>query len=198
MTTIFERTPETEKAISYGAVDLLKEVLSRANQRREEASQRLLDKKPTTEDLMEMLFAGIGGAIKKLPFAPAGGLAKVGALENVRRTLPSSLRKFLIDEESAERLSNLGEMKRFKMNVAPGTGRVEEFYRPAVRLKEGKILWHPKAMLHADAVTLNLKGKKNFNYDDIVGSGGIGPDGSYYESDYIGDVFEDLWHRGVK
>uniref|UniRef100_A0A6H1ZCS5 Uncharacterized protein n=1 Tax=viral metagenome TaxID=1070528 RepID=A0A6H1ZCS5_9ZZZZ len=152
------------------------------------------------EALMMLVAPGAAGLrmIKKSPFAPVGGLAKAAALENTRRTLPSSLRKFLVDEESAERLSNLGEMKRLKINVAPVTGRVEEFYRPAVRTKEGKILWHPKARMHSEAISLNLGGKKKFDYSSVAGSGGIGPDGSYYESDFLGDALEELWHQGVE
>jgi len=69
MPTIFERTPESERAMDYGVLDLFKEVLGKVSQGREEASQRLLEGRPTNEDLMEMLFAGVGGVIKKLPLA---------------------------------------------------------------------------------------------------------------------------------
>jgi hypothetical protein len=89
-------------------------------------------------------------------------------------------------------------MKRLKVNVAPATGNVGEFYRPAVRVGEGKILWHPKAMAHADTITLNLKGKKGFDYSSVKGTGGIGPDGHYYESKHMGDALVDMWYDGIE
>lgn len=198
MPRVFERTPETEEAMSYSYPDLVKEVLGKVSQRREETSQRLLEGRPTNEDLLEIMFAGVGGVIKKFPFATAGALAKRKGLERVRRGIPSSLRKFLIDEESAERLSNLIRMKRFKLNIAPATALTEEFYRPAVRVGEGKILWHPKAKMHSDAIILNLKGKNSFDYSSVKGSGGIGPDGHYYEQFIESDALLELWYTGVK
>ena len=173
----------------------LEEVFPGYEQRRKEGVSEVLQ-----EALMMLVAPGAAGLkmIKKLPFAPAGRLEELNKLAGIKRSIPSSLRRFLVDEESAESLSNLVDMKRIKMNVAPATGVVEEFYRPAVRLKGGKILWHPKARIHADTITLNLEGKKGFAYNSIAGSGGIGPDGSYYESDFVGDAVEELWERGIK
>lgn len=74
MPIIFERTPEMEKAFSYGYKELVKDIFSKVNRSRTEASQRLLEGRPTNEDLMEMLFAGVGGGIKKLPFLKKLGI----------------------------------------------------------------------------------------------------------------------------
>ena len=198
MPAIFERTPETEKAMSYGYLDLFKEVLSGVSQRRKEASQRLLEGRPTDEDLLEMMFAGVGGVIKKLPFVTVGGLRKLQKLEKVKNSLPISLRKYATDEETAERLFNLGGMKKFMRKVAPETGNVNEFYRPAIRMKGDKILWHPKALIHSEVLTKKFKGIKHFDYSSVKGQGGIGPDGFYYEDSFGGDALVDLWFDGVK
>jgi len=195
---VFERTPKTEEAASYSYLDLFKEVLGGVNQRREEASQRLLEGRPTNEDLLEMIFAGAGGVIKKLPFAPAGQLLKMQKLEKIRGSLPPSLRRFLVDEESAERLVNLGGMKRFPRKVVPATGDVKYYYRPAIRMKNGKILWHPKALIHSDVLNKNFKGMKRFDYSTVKGQGGLGPDGFYYEDKFGGDALTDIWYQGVE
>lgn len=198
MTSVFERTPESEEAASYGYLDLAKEIFSQVNQRRGEASQRLLEEEPTNEDLMELLFSGIGGVIKKLPFASPGALAKIEKYSKLKASLPSSLRRFLVDDKTAERLSNLAGMVKYESNVAPKTGLVSKFYRPALLTKEGKVLWDSKARIHSDILFAKLKGKKKFDYSSIVSGGGIGPDGHYYDDIWETDALTDLWRSGIK
>lgn len=136
--------------------------------------------------------------IKKLSFAPAGQLLKLQKLEKVRKTLAPSLRRFLTGETSAERLSNLGYMKETGKKVAPAVTNVDEFYRPAVRLRGEKILWHPEAGMHSDTIKLNLKGKKSFDYSSVKGGGAIGPDGKYYEQSFGTDALTELWYEGIE
>ena len=178
-----------------GRVPMMEEVVPSYGQARREGVSEALQ-----EALMMLMAPGAAGlkVIKKFPFAPVGGLKKIAAFKNLSESLPSSLRRFLVDEESAERLSNLTGMKRTKTNVAPITANVSEFYRPAVRTKEGKVLWHPRALNHSEAIKLNLKGKKELDYTSIVGGGGIGPDGHYYEQEFGTDALVDLWYEGIK
>ena len=83
-TRIFRRTPATEEAASYGYGDMLKEIISTTLRRRSEASSRLLVGRPTNEDLMELMFAGVGAGTKI-----ARGLGKIkGVTKGITRTVP--------------------------------------------------------------------------------------------------------------
>ena len=111
-------------------------------------------------------------------------------LKEILKELPEELRKFAVDVKSYDRLRNLDDMELVEKNIAPPTSDVSKYYRPAVRLDDGTILWHPKARIHVDAVDLNLKKMKGKTYDNVEGTGGIGPDGHYYESEFFGDIPE--------
>jgi len=68
-------------------------------------------------------------------------------------------------------------------------------YRPGNLLESGEVLWHPKAVTHADVIIrLQDEGKlpKNFNFDLIESSGSIAPSGVYYDQRFIGDVSKEI------
>jgi len=62
MATIFRRTPETEKASSYGYVDFLKDIVQKIVADTTRGFKRPLDF--SDEEIVEMAFAGIGGGTK--------------------------------------------------------------------------------------------------------------------------------------
>jgi len=64
MPLIMRRTPENERAYGYNFPELMRDVLSRVNESRNAASRRMLAGSPTEDDLMGLLFAGIGGGVK--------------------------------------------------------------------------------------------------------------------------------------
>lgn len=65
-------------------------------------------------------------------------------------------------------------------------------YRPAVRLRDGNIAWHPLARTQGEALLCWLEDQNvsvaDFDIDDLYGTGGIGPDGYYYEAPRIGNA----------
>lgn len=125
-----------------------------------------------------------------------GGSEAVGHI--IDKDMPKSLVKFATTEKKAHALNNLSDMTLAVKNVA--SKNTEQMYRPAVRLKDGTILHHPKAKIHSDAITMQSSVKKtgSFDYDSVVGSGGIGPDGHYYESDWMGDALIDIAAKGIE
>jgi len=82
---------------------------------------------------------------------------------------------------------NFMEMKVCRLSAGPPSTDV---YRPALLLKSGIVLWHPRAMIHADVISLNFD-VSTFDWDSIVGTGGLDQGGTYWQSDYIGDYREE-------
>jgi hypothetical protein len=103
------------------------------------------------------------------------------------KTRKEKMEKF-IDEEG---LKNFGGMKKFKERVAPKSKAV---YRPALRLSNGKIIWTQGARIHADVASEELAKNPKFEFDDVVGSGGLTSSGDYFETRGgkagIGDIEE--------
>jgi hypothetical protein len=105
--------------------------------------------------------------------------------------LPTTLRQYVAkmgtDVDALVSLSGFAGWKRGPL-VAPES---KWPYRPAVRLSDGSIAWHPKARMHSEALSMWLKQEgrniSTFDLDQYHGDGGIGPDGRYYEKSYIGD-----------
>ena len=64
MPRVVRRTPETEEAASYNYGDFLKDILRKVVESDPLEKQRLLNKKPTEEDLLEIAMAPAGGMLK--------------------------------------------------------------------------------------------------------------------------------------
>ena len=62
MARIFERTPESERAASYGYVDFLKDIVQKTVAETTRGFKRPLDF--SDEEIMQMAFAGLGGGTK--------------------------------------------------------------------------------------------------------------------------------------
>lgn len=116
----------------------------------------------------------------------------------IHKELPAELRKYVTSTKAGERLHNLTGMHLARKNVAPQAKNLSEFYRPALRTKEGKVLWHPSALTHSEVILKSLKGRRSFDYSKIVGGGGLGPEGHYYEDVWGTDALWDIWKEGIK
>ena len=104
-----------------------------------------------------------------------------------------SLTKYIMDGATAERISNFAGMSKTSYKVAKPEFNVDKYYKPAVRIDESDII-HGKGGYHGEVLGEGLV-KRNINPADfdlerVHGTGGIGPDGHYYESSYIGDVHD--------
>ncbi len=116
-------------------------------------------------------------------------------IQEMEQTLPPSLKKFVQTEDDVFPISNFREMKLAKKGAAPPTERA--MYRPAVQMKDGTVLWHPKAQIHSDAITMNTEKVRSggYSFDTVVSTGGVGPDGNYYSSKFPGDVFPETFGK---
>lgn len=89
-------------------------------------------------------------------------------------------------------LSIYGHWNR-RRRIAPESVHI---YRPAVRLASTDIAWHPFARTQGEALLCWLEDNgisvATFNVDDIYGTGGIGPDGHYYEAQLISNALADF------
>jgi hypothetical protein len=69
----------------------------------------------------------------------------------------------------------------------------DNIYRPAVKLADGTISYTDRGM-HTDALERYLQEKgidrDTFDYDQVVDSGVVGPDGKYYTQRAVGDIAE--------
>lgn len=109
--------------------------------------------------------------------------------------IPEELVPFIDPEDEADSVHQLTYYAGKKMGskVAPPS---DQIYRPAVRLKNGEIAWHPKASIHGQALYMYLD-EKNTDHstvdaeDEVYGSGGLAPNGHYYEDSFIGDAIDD-------
>lgn len=111
---------------------------------------------------------------------------------------PSSLVKYITDAKTANEVSNFGGMRLVQEGVAKPRGINEGFYTPAIRVSGDNILYDKNAKYHGEVLGNHLKDiidsgdtlPSSLKREYVKGTGGIGPDGSYYESDMIGDVFD--------
>ncbi len=109
-------------------------------------------------------------------------------LQRMDKALAPGLRKFVRTEDNAWDMSNFEGMRLAKKGAAPPVEKIS--YRPAVQMKDGTVLWHPKAQIHSDAITMNTEKVRSggYSFDTVAKTGGIGPDGNFYSSEFIGDV----------
>ena len=138
-------------------------------------------------------FSVTAAAIKRLNKEPY----KEQAEEVIRalNRIPASLKPYVERYNDPDDLISLAQYEGWKRGpkVAP---EHRAPYRPAVRLKDGRIAWHPRARMHSEALSMWLKQQDipldAFDIDEYYGDGGLGPDGRYYEKAYIGDGVSDF------
>lgn len=155
------------------------------------------------EFLMNSLFASMG-ILKKSEDTLGFLVRQLGkyddtmsakVLRDLDKTLAPSLRKYATSMGNIWGLNNISNMELIAKNVAP---KSSQMYRPALRLSNKEVLWHPKARIHSDTILLNLKGKRSFDYSSIMEHGGIGPDGHFYAMKYDSDALYDIFDKGIK
>lgn len=133
-------------------------------------------------------FSVTAAALKRLN----SGAYKEEAEQTLRdlRRIPSSLKPYVERYNDPDDLISLAQFAGWKRGPKVATEH-RATYRPAVRLKDGRIAWHPRARMHSEALSMWLEQQgiplEAFDIDEYYGDGGLGPDGRYYEQPMIGD-----------
>jgi len=161
---------------------------------------------PIFDDIVNML-RSLGRLPEQSPYrysisakaskALESGVYKDDAKETIAalNRIPATLRPYVGKYDDPDDLISLAQFAGWKTGpkVAP---EHRAPYRPAVRLADGSIAWHPRARMHSEALAMWLKQQDipldAFDIDEYYGDGGLGPDGRYYEKAYIGDGVYDF------
>jgi hypothetical protein len=142
------RTPETEKAASYGYGDLLVDSIKALIGDKPEQKKRLLEGKPTSEDLMEMAFAPQAGMLKAMGTGKLlSGLLRGYRTGLMKGRLPEVIAKAFVPaktglkealkvpESEFRRISDIN----WRSTISPSRGQ----FVHGIRLEKGTIDLHP-------------------------------------------------------
>lgn len=105
--------------------------------------------------------------------------------------LPDSLREMTKLYQNADELEYLSRYDSMQQAGGQVADQSIALARPAVRLFNGEIAWHPLADNHAEAVKMWLESNghtiNDISANEYYGDGAIAPDGFYYENETVGD-----------